>query len=261
MSAIELVAPKLVLPGKSLPAGEGTTWIGRGWELFKKAPLMWIVCVVILFVVSIVLSVAGFVGTIIYYLVSPVLAAGLAKGCLSLEQGGELEFEHLFAGFTGPRLVPLLILGAIFIAAYGVLILVFVMFAGMSVLSAFMVGDPSAIYTMGAAVLMPILLGTLVVAALAVPVMAAYWFAPTLVMLNDLTPLDAAKESFRACMRNFLSFLVYGIVMLLLAIVAMIPLGLGLLVWVPLLIASTYTSYRQIFTEETTPSVTPAFAG
>jgi uncharacterized membrane protein len=44
-------------------------------------------------------------------------------------------------------------------------------------------------------------------------------------------------------------FLVYGIVMLLFAFIAMIPFGLGFLVWIPLTIASTYVAYRHIFTE------------
>ncbi len=250
MSTIEPAAPRLVLPGKTLAAGQGSTWIGRGWELFRKAPVMWVIITVILFVLSALLSIAGLLGNIVYSLVSPVFAAGIAKGCQSLEQGGELEFEHLFAGFTGDRIVPLLILGAIFIAAYGALFLVFALFAGMSVLSAFMVGDPTQILATGAAALLPLLLGLLVVLALAVPVMAAYWFAPTLVMLNSLAPVDAAKASFWACMRNFVPFLVYGIIMLLLAIVALIPIGLGLLVWVPVMIASTYAAYRQIFTED-----------
>ena len=254
MSTIEAPAIALALPGRTLPAGEGTTWISRGWDLFKKAPLIWIVAVVMLFVLSLVLGVAGAIGTIVYNLVSPMIAGGLMKGCQSLEQGGELEFEHIFSGFAGSRLVPLLILGAIFIALYGVLILVFVMFAGMSVLSAFVVGDPSAIYAMGAAVLVPILLGTLVVLMLAIPVMMAYWFAPALVMLGGLSPVDAMKESFMACLRNFLAFLVYGIVMFVLAIVALIPLGLGMLVWVPVMIASTYAGYRQIFIAAAPPA-------
>ena len=85
--------------------------------------------------------------------------------------------------------------------------------------------------------------------------MMAYWFAPALVMLGRLSPMDAAKESFMACLRNFLAFLVYGIVMGLLAIVAIIPLGLGLLVWVPVMIASTYAGYRQIFTADAPASL------
>jgi uncharacterized membrane protein len=56
-------------------------------------------------------------------------------------------------------------------------------------------------------------------------------------------------------MRNIIPFLVYGIVMMLLAIVAVIPFGLGMLVWVPLAITSTYTSYRAIFTADGAASV------
>jgi uncharacterized membrane protein len=46
-------------------------------------------------------------------------------------------------------------------------------------------------------------------------------------------------------------FLLYGVVMLVGAIVAAIPFGLGFLIWVPVAIASTYVAYRQIFTEDT----------
>jgi uncharacterized membrane protein len=58
------------------------------------------------------------------------------------------------------------------------------------------------------------------------------------------------KASFGASFRNIVPMLVYGLVMTGLAIVAVIPVGLGFLVWVPMLIASTYTSYRSVFTEE-----------
>jgi uncharacterized membrane protein len=94
-----------------------------------------------------------------------------------------------------------------------------------------------------------IALGGLIALALMVPLMAAYWFAPALVMMHDMKPLAAMKASFVACIRNFIPFLVYGIVMTIAAIVAMIPFGLGLLVWMPVAIASTYIAYRDIFTE------------
>jgi hypothetical protein len=37
--------------------------------------------------------------------------------------------------------------------------------------------------------------------------------------------------------------------MLALLVPAMIPLGLGLIVWAPLMLATIYTSYRSVFTE------------
>ena len=55
--------------------------------------------------------------------------------------------------------------------------------------------------------------------------------------------------SFFACFRNFVPFLIYGIVMCVLAVIAAIPFGLGMLVWIPLMIASSYVAYRQIFTD------------
>jgi uncharacterized membrane protein len=44
-----------------------------------------------------------------------------------------------------------------------------------------------------------------------------------------------------------LPFLLYGIVMIVLAILASIPLGLGLLVLIPVMLASMYTAYRDIY--------------
>jgi uncharacterized membrane protein len=60
------------------------------------------------------------------------------------------------------------------------------------------------------------------------------------------------------CLRNFIPFIVYGIVMTVLLIIALIPLGLGMLVWVPLAIASSYTAYRSIFTEGGTAAIATA---
>jgi uncharacterized membrane protein len=69
--------------------------------------------------------------------------------------------------------------------------------------------------------------------------------------MHDLKPVAAMRESFFACFRNFIPFLVYGLVVFVLAIVAAIPFGLGYLVLIPVLLASTYVAYRQIFTFET----------
>jgi uncharacterized membrane protein len=83
--------------------------------------------------------------------------------------------------------------------------------------------------------------------------MAAYWFAPALTMLHDVPAVPAMKASLVACLRNFVPMLIYGLVMGALLVVAVIPLGLGLLVWAPLVLATMYTSYRSVFTEPDEP--------
>ena len=78
------------------------------------------------------------------------------------------------------------------------------------------------------------------------PVMAV-WFAPALVVFHEFGPLAAMKQSFSGCLRNIPAFLVYGLIGMLLAILASIPAMLGWLVLGPVFTGSLYASYRDIF--------------
>jgi len=144
----------------------------------------------------------------------------------------------------------LLIVGLIVLGCSILILLVFAAFAGFSLLGAILTGSPQAIVHDIVASAVMLLLGALVALALYVPLAAAFWFAPALVVMHGLGPVEAMKQSLAGCFKNFLPFLVWSIVMLVFAILAAIPLGLGYLVWVPLAIASTYAAYRGIYTAE-----------
>jgi uncharacterized membrane protein len=58
------------------------------------------------------------------------------------------------------------------------------------------------------------------------------------------------KTSFAGCLKNIVPFLIYGLMMFLFAILATIPLMLGWLILGPVLFASFYTGYRDIFYED-----------
>jgi uncharacterized membrane protein len=124
----------------------------------------------------------------------------------------------------------------------------------MGIVMAIVSGNPNDVGPAAMASGMAILVGVLVMLALMVPLLMAYWFAPALIILNDMDAIAAMRASFSGCLRNIIPFLVYGIVMLLLAIVAVIPLGLGMLVWFPLALTSSYAAYRAIFTEDDVPT-------
>jgi uncharacterized membrane protein len=94
------------------------------------------------------------------------------------------------------------------------------------------------------------LLGVLVAMALLVPVLMMIWFAPALIVLHDVAPVEALKMSFFGCLRNIMPFLIYGLVGLLMLVVGAIPLFLGWLVVYPVLMIAIYTAYRDIFLEE-----------
>lgn len=238
----------LVIPGRGASAGAGWDWVVEGWKLFARAPLMWIIAIVVLVVVAMAVSLIPILGSLAFQLLQPVFSAGFMVGCRALEKNDDFEIEHLVAGFTR-RFVPLLVVGLITMAGWIAILLVFMAFVGLSILGALLTGDTTAMLNAIAASAMTLALGTLVCLALMVPLMAAYWFAPALVILNGMAPVAAMKASFFACFRNFLPFLVYSIVMLVAAVLAVIPFGLGMLVWIPLAIASTYAAYREIFTE------------
>jgi hypothetical protein len=241
--------PKLVLPGESLPAGAGLNWISEGWKLFTRAWLMWIVLLVLVFIAAIVVNFIPIIGGIAFQILSPVIAGGFVLGCFSIENNGDLELDHLIAGFKR-NFAGLAIVGVIYVVAMIALLLIFMVFVGASLVPALLMGgDPSTALAAVASSGGALLLGTLVVTALSVLVFAAYWFAPALVVMHGLGAIEAMKASFFACFRNFIPFLLYGVVMFVLGIIAVIPFGLGMLAWVPLMITSTYVAYRQIFTE------------
>ena len=244
----------LLLPGRGLPAGAGWEWIAGGWRLFLRAPLMWIISLIIIVVAFIAIGIVPILGGIAVQLIQPVVSAGFIIACHSLERGGQFELEHLFAGFK-KNFASLVIVGLLFMLGGILIMLVFVAIIAMTVgtafLGAFGAGDADQVIAAAAGSVLVILVGVLVMLALLVPLLAAYWFAPALVVMHDLKPTTAMRESFFACFRNFVPFIVYGLVLFVLSIVAAIPFMLGYLVLLPVVFASTYVAYRQIFTYET----------
>jgi len=91
--------------------------------------------------------------------------------------------------------------------------------------------------------LMPIMIALLLI----MPVLMAYWFAPVLAGLHNLSAVEAMKLSFAACLKNMLPFLLYGLIFMVLLIIAIIPFGLGLVVVVPMMMTSLYSSYSDVF--------------
>lgn len=228
--------------GRAVDAGQGWTWIADGFGLFKKAPGMWIALVIVLFVILVVLAFIPLLGAVATFLLMPLFVGGLILGCQALQGGGELEVGHLFAGFKA-HTANLIVLGALAIGGWIIVMLPVVAIVGAGAFLGAMRGDAAGVAAIGGS----FLLAGLVATALSIPIYMALWFAPALVVLRGLAPVAAMKESFQGCLKNIVPFLIYGLVMLVLGIVAAIPLGLGWLVLGPVAIASVYTAYRDIY--------------
>jgi uncharacterized membrane protein len=241
---VSALAGTFIRDARTVPAARGWEWISEGFSLFRRQPLTWILITVVLIALMMVSGLVPFVGGLVAQLLTPVLTAGLMLGSRQLEEGAEITVGSLFAGFSS-RPGRLIGLGALGLAAAALIFVVVGVLFGLGMGAYF--GAPPR--ELAPAEALPIILGTLVAAGLGLPVYMAMWFAPALIVLNDFSVGDAIRSSFLACARNILPFLVYGIVLLLLMIVAIIPLGLGMLVFTPVLFASVYVSYRDLFYE------------
>ncbi|MBI5430005.1 MAG: hypothetical protein HY938_06045 [Nitrosomonadales bacterium] len=229
-----------------LKAGQGWEWIKQGYAIFLKAPLLWIVLLMICLVAAVGLSNVPVVGEPLLSLLMPVILAGLMFGCRALEQGEELELAHLFSGFHR-QTTNLVTLGGISLVSQFLIFGVMMVAGGAALVGILMSGqpdtDPNVLMEALAGASFAVLLGLVLFSVL----MMAMQYAPMLVFFNEVTPVQAMKLSVRAFTHNVGAMLVYVTTFMFLAILASLPVMLGWLVLLPLVFTSLYASFRDIF--------------
>lgn len=228
---------------RAVDAGRGIAWWTEAWAIFMGQAGLWIVLGLLLLVVLIGLSVVPLLGSIAGSVLMPVFVGSWMLAARKVAQGGTLEVADLFLGFKD-RLNPLLVLGAAFlVAGIAIAIVVGVLGLGAAVgvagTGASAGGILAAIGASLLAVLSALVLGVLASMAL--------WYAPALVVLHGMAPVEAMHTSFAACLRNGLAHLLYAVVCLVAMALASIPFGLGWLVLVPVMLLSVYVSCEDLF--------------
>lgn len=232
------------------PAGRGVAWLFEGFTLFQKNWLAWIGVTIILLIMMIVVNIIPF-GSFLFNLIVFAFIGGLMLGCREADQGGEFTVGHLFAGFS-ENFGQYVLLGVFYslgvlVIMILVLILMIVMLGGMGFLADIQNGQLDNLLQYTATILIVVLVALL----LYLPLIMAFWFAPVLVALDNIDAFEAMKKSFAGCMVNMVPYLLYGLVGLVLSLLASIPIGLGWLVLCPMIVASIYLSYRDIYGNST----------
>ena len=229
-------------------AKQGLQWILSGFYLFRKAPLAWVFVCFSLMLIAITMSLVPLLGKFIFTLISPVFLAGIMLGCKDMEQGRPLDISHLFMAFkTNP--VPLITIGGIYLIGQILIIGLVILVGGSQMTDMLLYGkrvDESEL--MG--VMSNMLTASLLTLALSIPLMMASWFSPLLVIFHNIPPIAAMQKSFFACLRNFIPFQLYGITLILLTILSIMPYGVGLVILIPTIFTSIYVSYKDIFLNE-----------
>lgn len=238
-------------------AREGLVWLKAGWAWFKPTPIPWMGMTAMVFLVLMGVGAIPYLGGHLVEILSPFLVAGYMSASRAADQGQPVTFLHLGVGFSAENRIGLAIMGGVYLA--GTLLIELVMrqmggegFQQMSQLAG---GAGSLEPEQAQAILNQALPAVLTGLVLLTPLVMATWFAPALLLFDRFATGNALWWSLWACAVNWRPLLVYSTLMGLLGIVAMlIPFGLGLLVFLPWILSSTYAAYRAIFLPVATAS-------
>lgn len=247
---------------RRVDTGHGLVWLSQAWRLFKQNPGVWISSVALLLLLlmtSMLIPVIQLLGVV----VTPVLMGGLMLGAFKQIQGQKPQLKYLFSGFEH-QLSSLLMLGCIYLGAsffaslLAVEIAELLGFTIMPVTPEMLAAGNIDLGSLMESLMVPMLL----LLTLMIPVFMAYWFAPALVVLQKISPWQALKRSFQACLTNTLAFTLYGLagffglllVVFGLVIIASVAPALSLLinilvnfVLMSLVLISILTAFMDIF--------------
>lgn len=234
----------LPAPGTVTPA-HALQWLAAGWRLFIGNPGVWLAQTLIFIVVLSALGFVPFIGWAAAPVALPVLVGGMVAGANAQAAGERLRVDHLFDGLR-LHAANLLLVGGFHLFGALIAAMIAAAIGGSAVLTGMLVG---AFAGMGLAA-GGVMFGVLVFTVLWGLLMMALWFAPALVMLQDVAPLDAMKLSARACFHNLLTFIVFAAMLYVLVWVAMLPAGLGIFVLVPVLAGALQAAWRDTFSPQ-----------
>lgn len=232
--------------GQAVASGQGVGWITQAWNLIKPKLGMWILMGIVLFVILMILNFIPFIN-MLTVLIMPVFVGGIIAICEKQRTTGEFDFGLLFSGFQN-NVGSLIGVGAIM---FGVMIVAFiVMFVvGGSALLAVAMGsqggDPSMVAAGASGGMM--FLAFLLMFVIYMVGYALTWFAPALIVIHKLPLGQAISMSLSAVKKNIVPGILFFFVIGIIMFVSALPFGLGLLITMPLFMATYYSTYRSLF--------------
>jgi hypothetical protein len=245
------------MQARRLPARHGIFWLVASFRLFRaNPPLLSALTMAYLFLAIMVNALPSF-GPFIVPLALPAIIVIIANGCRAIERGRGISPVALSHGLKTRR-TALVRLGGLHLL--GAIVILFV--------STLVEGGQFNIARATRPVSDEEAIGFVVrLFVIAIPVIAAFWFAPLLTAWDGVAPLKSVFFSAVAFWRNWRAFAVYGLVAILVAIVlpgllqvlasAISKTAFGivqtvlklaiLFVLAPTMMAGVYVSYQDVF--------------
>lgn len=241
---------------RRLPARHGMLWLVAGFALYRRHPPLLTGLTFGYLLLVLLLNVLPFAGPILLSLVLPGLTAMLGNGCRAIDQRKPFVSEMLTFGVLDQRR-PFLKMGGLHLAGSALLVL----------LAALLNVPTNFDSNMSEAAAIDLARDVSLLLLAASPLLMAFWFAPLLLAWDKLPPLKAIFFSFVASWRNWRAFTVYGGAVVLfgvmmpgllivavglavppmLSIASLVMRFLLIAVLAPVMMASIYLSYRDVF--------------
>lgn len=201
------------------PARRGAAWIREAWALFSRARAPWLFMLGTYYLVMMAVDLVPAIGQLAVPLIKPVFAVGFLAAAWTQERGGTPKVRDLFMGFRS-NLRALLVLGVVFVAGITLAVMSTTLVDGGKLIDTIAAPAPTTAEERAAwgAALNATLsdprtqLAMLFAIVVALPTLAALWFAPGLVVFQDLPATSALGHSLRASFANWRPLVVYGLV-------------------------------------------------
>ncbi len=234
---------------RRVPARAGLDWMTGAFRLFMKSPLMLGAATAIFLGALLILQLVPYAGAGLAEILTPLMLAGYMRAFRAIDEGGDPELPQLAAGFRTHAL-PLATVGAIYL---GILLSILWLMKMLGVdyaamMQAIQEGASPEQVAQGLEGNGHLLLLGL---ALAIPAVAATWYAPALVLFGNASPLQAMGLSLKACARNWAALTINGLVLIPVFLLALVPL-VGMLVAVPVMLGTAYLGYQAMFAYKNT---------
>lgn len=194
---------------------------------------------------------------------------GMAEGALDLQGGKSLEFEHLFKAFRKKNigLLGVQVFSGFFslFVVLGLSFTVFALIAGIAPVKEIadliifalqqkkLSPDQShRLLELGMSLLPALWIAGMIAIFLATAGAMAVIFAPFLIYFQKRSVFQALKESFLGCLEHAWPLTVYSVAILFWGLLAVVPLFLGLIIFLPVFNLSLYCVYVDLFEKEKT---------
>lgn len=238
--------PPVHLEGPQLDAMYIMDWLDLGWRSVRRQPLLWLAA---MFVCATFATACKFVPIVrpLIVLVAPFVVGALMVAQERVRIGRPASAGDICAAL-GRHHNALLSIGlasaAIVVVGYVLLVAALNVSSVESMLTN---GTHHVSITYGGTGVRGIV-ATLVAVPIFTIALASAWFAPALVVLRNVAPLEAMAASLHGAARNWKTTLIYVVAVADAVLLAhRIPLFASALVLTPLMLMSIYGGYRDLF--------------